>query len=384
MTSQPLKVIIETKALVHALNFANSVVEKRHVLPELSHIKLIAKGSFITIIATNIDLYLSQNLGAQVISEGDITVSTQTLTDIIKKIPDLEICLNLVSQNNSQQLEIIGKNCCFSLLTLPSSQFPIIDEISTESILKISGHDFVHITDYTQFSISLEETRYNLNGIYLHVKDQALYAASTDGHRLSVASVPISQGQEFGVILPRKTVEEITKIVKDPKNIQQDLEICLSSNKIKFTFHNILMISKLIDGTFPDYHSFIPAANPHKLTINAKVLAEAVERIATINADKFRAIKILLTTDYLEITASGEARGSGRETIICADNPGTICQFNGQTPITIGFNPKYLVDVLTVIKSQQVELFFDDSSSPVLIKIVGNSNDVFVIMPVKV
>ncbi len=377
-----LETIIETKALAHALTFANSVVEKRNIIPELSNIKLTAKDNSVLITATDMDLYLSQNIGAQVIKEGEITVSTQTLTDIVKRIPDQEIKL-CVAADEAKQLEVIAKNCHFNLLTLPSSQFPVMEELETESILKVSCQNFVRIIDYTQFSVSLEETRYNLNGIYLHVKGGELYAASTDGHRLSVASVAIDNAKEFGVILPRKTVDEIVKIIKDPKNIQLDLEIYLSVNKIKFTCNNIVLISKLIDGTFPDYSAFIPLENKNKLIINSKVLADVVERIATITVDKFRAIKMLLTPALIEITASGEARGSGKEKIICSKEENNLCEFNGDN-IAIGFNPKYLLDVLNAIKNNQIELYFHDSVSPVLIKIKNSPKDIFVIMPVKV
>jgi DNA polymerase-3 subunit beta len=381
MENNKLELIIETKALAHALTFANSVVEKRNIIPELSNIKLMAKDNSIVITATDMDLYLNQNIGAQVMKEGAITVSTQTLTDIVKRIPDQEIKLRVA--NDSDQLEVIAKNCHFNLLTLPSSHFPVMEEIEAESVLKVSCHNFARIIDYTQFSMSLEETRYNLNGIYLHVKEGELCAVSTDGHRLSLSSVAIDNAKEFGVILPRKTIEEIIKIVKDPKNIQLDLEVCLSVNKIKFACNNIVMISKLIDGTFPEYSAFIPLENKSKLTINSKVLADVAERVATITVDKFRAIKMLLTPSVIEVTASGEARGSGREEIICSKEEGNLCEFDGGN-ITIGFNPKYLIDVLNAIKHNQIELHFHDSVSPVLIKIKDNYKSTFVIMPVKV
>ena len=231
--NKKLDITLETKELAHALSFANSVVEKRNVIAELSNIKLSVKANLLEIIATDMDLHLSQTIGVQVRAEGAITVSTQMLSEIIRKISDKEI--NLKQAEESDQLEIIGAKCHFSLLTLPVDQFPSMEEIKADSVLKILARDFARIIDYTCFSMSNEETRYNLNGLYIHVKDNGLFAASTDGHRLSIAGVDLGQeAKDFGIILPKKAVQEILKIVKDPKNIQGNVEIQLSSNKIKF------------------------------------------------------------------------------------------------------------------------------------------------------
>lgn len=379
-----LNIIIETKELVHALTFANSIVEKRNVISELGNIKLSAKGNFLEIVATDMDLALSQNLGAQIINEGATTVSTSLLSDIMRKIIDKEIRIKQAEQ--SEELEIIGKNCYFRLLTLPADQFPNIEEVKADVVLKVPCKDFARIIDYTHFSMSTEETRYNLNGIYLHLKDKKFLAAATDGHRLSMTYVLLNNEiKEFGVILPRKTVQEIMKIIKDTKNIQADIEISLGINKIKFNCNNIVMVSKLIDGIFPEYNAFIPHSNPNKLSINSKILADAIERVATVTIDKFRAIKMSINKEGLEITASGEARGAAKEKLITSEDEDALCDYNGNEELVIGFNPKYILDVLYAInKNSKVEFYFNDSFSPVLIKIKDSVNDNFIIMPVKV
>lgn len=377
-----LDITVETKHLIHALAFANSVVEKRNVSVELSSIKLSVKGNFLEIVATDMDLTLTQQVGVKVRNEGQTTVSTKLLTDIVKKITDEEIILK---QNGDSYLELIGKNCNFSLLTLPVERFPAVEEIKAESVLKIPCSDFARIIDYTAFSMSLEETRYNLNGVYLHVKNGEFCGAATDGHRLSVASVAISKpAQEFGVILPRKTVEEIQKIVKDPQNSKLDIEIWLATNKIKFVCAKIIMVSKLIDGTFPEYNSFIPATSSNKLIVSTELLAGAINRVATITVEKFRAIKMLFGNDLVEISASGEAQGKASERLTYSEEKGSLCSYVGNKDIAIGFNPKYLTDVLQVIKVGQIEFCFNDGTSPALIKATDSSQDSFVIMPVKV
>lgn len=378
-----LKVIVETKTLTQALGFASSVVEKRNVISELANIKLSAKNGQLELSSTNMDLYLSQKIGVQIISEGELTVSTKTLNDIVRKIPDSELTL---TDLGNVGLEIAGKNCRFNLFTLPVDSFPVMDNINAEASFKISCTDFAKIIESTKFSVSLDETRYNLNGIYLHVKDGEFYAASTDGHRLSISSIELSEKVEnFGVILPQKSAEEILKIVKDSKNINADIEILLSSNKIKFICNeNIIMLSKLIDAVFPDYSSFIPENSSSKLIINRKMLADTIERIAIITVEKFRAVKLSSSSKALEISAIGEARGNAKEVINSSNKTENFYEYNSDETLAIGFNPQYLEDVLKAVKSDSVELYFSDVSAPVLIKFPESAKDIFVVMPVKV
>lgn len=383
MTNNKLEIIVETKELVHALSFANSIVEKRNVINELNNIKFSAKDGFLELVATDMDIMLSQKIGANILGEGETTVSTMLLADITRKIPDKEIKLKQPSDN--EELEVYGKNCNFNLLTLPAAQFPTMEHIKAETSLKISCKDFAKIIDYTQFSMSTEETRYNLNGIYLHIKENEVRAAATDGHRLAVAGIVLNlKVQEFGVIIPRKTVHEISKIIKDSKNISSDIEIFLGVNKIKFACNNLVMVSKLIDGTFPEYVAFIPVNNPHKFTVGTRMLANAIERVATVTVDKFRAIKMNLKSSEVEITASGEARGAAKEVLKFSDEQDNPCIYESSEELIIGFNPKYLLDVLNTIKHNKIEIHFNDSFSPVLIKAIDSLNDNFVVMPVKV
>jgi DNA polymerase-3 subunit beta len=385
MENSAMDVIIETKSLVHALSFANSIIEKRNAIAELANIKLSVKNNLLELIATNMDLYLTQTLGVQEFASGETTVSINTLIDIVKKIPDKEIKLNVDPETD--RLEIKGANCYFSLLTLSVEKFPSMSEINSQSTLKLNCRALAQLIEYTLVSISQDEARYNLNGIYLHVKDGQLIATSLDGHRLSNASISIEDtAPEFGVILPKKTAEEILKIIKDNKNIQSDIEILLSTNKIKFVCNNIIMVSKLIDGVFPDYSDFIPLYNHNILSINTKLFAEVIERISAITMDNFRAIKIIITRESIEVTASGESRGMAKEVILASEQEENYYNFDSDSEIEIGFNPQYLTDVFNVIKSSQnkVIIHLNDESSPIVIKTMENISAIFVIMPVKV
>lgn len=382
VNNNSLEIIVQTKELAYVLSFAASVVEKRNVVSELSNVKLVARDGILEIGATDLDLYLNQTIGAEVKKEGQSTVSTQILSEIVRKIPDKEIILK--QDAGSEHLHVIGNSCKFDLLTLPASNFPQMEDLEAEVSLKVNCEEFARIVEYTSFAMSNEETRYNLNGIYLHVKNGEFLSAATDAHRFSIASSKMEANvNDFGVIIPKKTVVELLKIVKDTKNIHSDISVTLGTNKVKFACNNLLLISKLIDGNFPEYESFIPTSNESKLIINTKLLANAIDRVATVTVDKFRAIKILLNDTCLTITATGEAKGAANESINFSDHKESYCSFSGNN-LTIGFNPRYIMDVLGTLKEEQVHIYLNDASSPALIKTLENPRDSFVVMPVKV
>lgn len=380
MTSR-LNISIQTKELAYALSFASSIVEKRNVLTELSNIKLTARDTKLEIGATDMDLYLNQEISAKVISEGETTVAAQVLTDIIRKIPDEYI--DIIQSDDGNELHINGKNCKFKLLTLPATNFPSMESLETNSELKIPCQDLLKLIETTSFSISNDETRYNLNGIYLQLKQDMLHSASTDGHRLSAASIATtdSNHQEMGVIIPKKTIIELGKLIRDSKNIKSDIILHFSTTKIKFKCNNMVLISKLIDGTFPEYSALIPKDNENKLVISTKLLADAIDRIATITVEKFRAIKFFIEQDHLTINATGEAKGMGSE--ILYYNEDKKIGYSGEN-LSIGFNPKYWSDVLSVIGEEYIEISLKNLSAPVLVTGASNKDYYFVIMPVKI
>ena len=382
VNNNSLEITVQTKELAHVLNFATSVVEKRNVMSELSNVKLVAKNGILEIGATDLDLYLNQTIGAEIKKEGESTVSTQILSELVRKIPDKEIILK--QEAGSEHLHIIGNSYKFDLLTLPAINFPQMEDLDAEVSLKVSCEEFARIVEYTSFAMSNEETRYNLNGIYLHIKNGEFSSAATDAHRFSIATSKVEPNiNDFGVIIPKKTVVELLKIAKDAKNIHSDISVTLGANKIKFACNNLVLISKLIDGNFPEYETFIPTSNESKLIVNTKLLANAIDRVATITVDKFRAIKISLNDTQLTITATGEAKGAANENIKFSNEKESYCSFSGNN-ITIGFNPKYIMDVLTTLKEEQVHIYLNDASSPALIKTLENPKDSFVVMPVKV
>lgn len=380
-TATQLECKVITKDLLYALNFASTVVEKRNIISHLSHIKLTSSDQGIIVNATDMDMYLSQMIGAQITSQGETTVGAQVLSDIIRKFPDDKVTLK--HNVDSNILEVIGNNCRFELPTLPPMQFPQIEDVEGSNKITLSCKDLALIIEHTQFAMSTDETRYNLNGIFLHINNEGLCAVATDGHRLSLSSAKATiSDQKLGVIIPRKTIQELLKIIKDNKNINSDVEITFTENKIKFNFNNIIFISKLIDSIFPDYDHFIPENNPYQLKIHAKSLADAIDRVSTITVEKFRAVKLHITNNSITISGFGDSRGSGSEVITFTQLDGDNF-YNGEE-IEIGFNPVYILNVLNAINHDQVSILINDSLSPVLINNQEQASNSFVIMPIRV
>lgn len=381
--SNNLEIIVPTKDLAHALSFASSVIEKRNVVDGLNNIKLVAENNVLEIGATDLDLYLNQEIGAEIINSGSAMVSIYLFLDIVRKIDDSEIRVKYNSDSNI--LEVTGENSNFELFTLPVEKFPNMEDVESDVSLTIACRDLARMLTNTNFAISSDETRYNLSGVYMHVKDNEFRCVATDGHRLSLSSTNIENNSgEFGVIVPSKTVIEILKIAKDSHNLQSDMKITLSDTKIKFQCNKLVMVSKLIDANFPEYSVFIPVNNQNKLSVNTKLISSAVARVDIVTMEKLRAIKMMIGDQKVKMTASGETKGSAQESILFSDDDTTnYCKFSGDD-VTIGMNPRYISDVLNIISSDKVDIYFNDGFSPVLIKSEKYPNDNFVIMPVKV
>lgn len=376
------EVSVETVDLSHVLGFSSAIVEKRNTLPILGNVKLEAKGSKLFLTATDMDLSICQEIGAEVKKEGSITVHSQTFSDIVRKITDKTISLEYIE--SSSQLEMRTENGEVSLSTLPAYEFPAMDYFTPKLEFTAPAKSIVTLLECTKFAISTEETRYNLNGVYLHSINldgkNILSAAATDGHRLSTCDSDIKIDGEFGVILPRKTSSELYKMLKDSDLIDLDVKISIGHNRIMVTCKNLVLISKLIEGSFPDYKVFLPNSNESILTIPSKVLTSVVDRVSTVAADKFPAIKMSVMEDQLELDARGEAKGLAHE-VIPVD--GKKLKYNG-TQITIGFNPKYLLDILSAVGEDEISIMLSDGFSPALIKSKNYPGASFVVMPVKV
>ena len=375
-------VIVQTKDLQRVANLAMGVIERKNISSVLGNFKLESIGNMLKITSTDNNLSVEQEIGVQVKSPGKFTVSSQVLGDIIKKITDNEVHLELIAN----MLQIRTLNCKFSLPIISADQFPNIDEIVSKGDIEIPIKQLLKILDHTKFSMSTEETRYNLNGIFLSLSqdNKSLKAVSTDGHRLSLSSIPINyEGKDISLILPKKTISELSKILKDSAFAEMNIRITFANNKIKFTCNRLVIVSKLIDANYPDYNGFIPLDNNNILTINSKIFANAIDRVDIMTMEKLRAIKISISSKYLEIQSSSDSKGEARERIILCEQDNSHGNYDGEQ-ITIGFNPKYLLDIFSSIDEDEVSINLKDGLSPTLIKIKNSPDSLFIVMPIRV
>lgn len=376
--------VIDKKILSSALAFMNSVVDKKNAISILSNIKIEACNNHLILTATDSDISIKEEVGALVEKEGSITVDCKMLTDVVRKMPEGDLSFKFSEETS--QISVENKNCIFYLPTIPAINFPIIDLMKNEVVqFSLPAANLMKMIEYTRFATCLEETRYNLVGICFHISniDNQFAAVALDGHRLAYLSVdlPESINKFDSLILPKKSANEIFKILKDPLYSSLDVEIKISQTKIQFTCGNIVLISKLIDATFPDYDVFLSQPTKNKLLINAKLLAEAVDRINTITAHNFKAVKLIFADNMLRITAFGESASKAKEDLFFSEEKDSIVRYEGDD-FNVVFNPQYLLDILAVVQSQDIEILFSDVSNPSLIKEKSNNNSVFAIMPI--
>ncbi len=384
---QSFLLTVNKKSFLSALSLLQGVVEKKNIISILSNIKLLAKNGSLTLTATDMDLSICENIGADIRSEGEITVDCKLLSDIVRKMPDQDI--NLKYDHNNFQLVITSKNCTFNLPTISADEFPSLELSSSDAVsFDISSADLLKMLDYTKHSIANESNRYNLNGVCLH---KSLYegadrfaAASTDAHRLSYVSVesPLAVIKLNDILLPRKAVFELIKILKEHSRFDNPLvQISIGSTKAQFACANTILVSKLIDGIFPDYRIFIPEKTIGILKINRKLLTDIIDRVSTITSENFKAVEFHITGEAIEFSANGNSATKARELLEYSDLEDAKVSYEGQN-FTRGFNPSYLSDILSVVTSENIEIHFGyDDKTPTMLKEENSDSAVFIIMP---
>ncbi len=367
---------IERATLLRCLGHIQSVVERRNTIPILSNVLIEAiGGSVIRVMATDLDMQIVETVEAKVETPGATTVSAHLLFEIARKLPEgSEVSL---SASDGEMLVRAGRYQS-KLKTLPRDDFPVLAEGELPTSFELDAKDIVRIIEKTRFAISTEETRYYLNGIFLHVTEDGngqLRAAATDGHRLARYTLPRPDGAESmpDVIVPRKCVSELHKLLGEAGDGRVQVE--LSPSKIRFTFGSAVLTSKLIDGTFPDYSRVIPTANDKLLRVDPKSFGQGVDRVATIATDKTRAVKMALDVDKVTLSVTSPENGTAAEEV-----PGDY----RAAPMEIGFNARYLKDIIDQIDGDSVELHLADASAPTLIRENEKSPALYVLMPMRV
>lgn len=371
-----MKLTIERAALLRSLSHVQSVVERRNTIPILSNVLLEAQDGRLGLTATDMDLTIVEQTEASASTPGATTAPAHTLYDIIRKLPDgAEVEL---SASGEGQLSLRAGRSSFSLATLPREDFPTAGATDLPHSFELQAREAKHLIDRTRFAISTEETRYYLNGIYLHAAKSGevpvLRAVATDGHRLARFEMPLPAGAEGmpGVIVPRKTVNELRKLIDE---VDGTLTVSLSETRIRFSFGPTVLTSKLIDGTFPDYERVIPTGNDKLMEVDCKSFAEAVDRVSTISSEKSRAVKMSVAEGTVTLSATSPENGSAEEDLAIS--------YSGPA-IEIGFNSRYLLDIASQIEGDGAEFAMADASSPTLVRDVTDSSALYVLMPMRV
>ncbi|MEE2951154.1 DNA polymerase III, beta subunit [Fulvimarina manganoxydans] len=374
-----MRIIIERSNLLKSLAHVHRVVERRNTIPILSNVLLRASGDGLGLKATDLDLEITESVAAQSEQDGATTVPAHLLYDIVRKLPDgseVKLALN----GEGTQMTVSAGRSNFRLQCLPESDFPDITAGELSHSFEIKAAELSRLIERTQFAISTEETRYYLNGIYLHTiesgSDLMLRAVATDGHRLARAEMEAPAGSEGmpGIIVPRKTVGEIQKLLGDGED-EAMVRIELSDSKIRFSLGQIVMTSKLIDGTFPDYQRVIPQNNDKELTLDRQSFSAAVDRVSTISSERGRAVKLSLVDSQLTLTVNSPDSGTATEELAVGYE---------SDDLEIGFNARYLLDITGQLSGEDAVFMLADPGSPTLIKDGGDPATLYVLMPMRV
>ena len=371
-----MQFVVKRDILLKSLNFVQGVVEKKNTLPILSNVLLQLKDNKLSIVATDLDIVFYNEISdVKIINEGSTTTSAAILYDILRKISsNSELNFDLKSEN---KLSLKSDSADFNLLCLPTDNFPsFADEFEGQEIA-LDKNRFLKLLNKTRISISNDDTRHYLNGVFLHLTEahgrNFLTGVATDSHRLSSSSLEIENSNDFSsLILPRKTVFQLCSLLSETSD---SLTMQSSENKIKFTLGKIRLISKVIDGKFPDYKKVVPATNDKVLNVPSKEFINSIERVASVSLDRKEGVKLMIDKDNIQLSVNSANSGEGNEKI--------KADYNSEG-LNISFNSKYLIDIASEIENKNLKMNLKDSTSPVLIEDASDKNCYYVIMPMKI
>jgi DNA polymerase-3 subunit beta len=372
-----MKISIERAVLLKAVSQAQSVVERRNTIPILANVLIEAEDAQVSLRATDLDIEVLDRAPAMVEQTGATTVSAVLLHDIVRKLPDGAL-VELTADARTGRLQVRAGRSSFALATLPKEDFPVMASSEYSANFSASAKELRRLFDKAKFAISTEETRYYLNGVYMHVAEaeggRALRCVATDGHRLARVDSALPEGAEAmpGVIVPRKTVGELRKLLEDD---EMQIAVSVSETKVRFATPDITLTSKVIDGTFPDYTRVIPTQNTRKLEVDAAEFAKAVDRVATVSSERSRAVKLALEEDKLTLSVNAPDSGAAEEELIVS---------YADERLEIGFNAKYLLEIASQVDRENAVFLFNGSGDPTLMREGDDLSAVYVVMPMRV
>jgi DNA polymerase III subunit beta len=372
-----MRLVTDKNALTKALGHVASVVERRNTIPILCNALIEARDGALRLVATDLDIEVIETVPCRVKSEGSTTVPAHMLHDIVRKLPD-DAEIELALEGDEGRVSLIAGPARFWLQALPADDFPSLQVEEASHDFQIKASDLRRLIEKTRFAISTEETRYYLNGIYLHSIENGsaatLRAVATDGHRLAQVDLPLPNGAKGmpGVIVPRKTVLELHKLVEDS---DETVRVELSVSKIRFAADHVILTSKLIDGTFPDYERVIPQGNDKRMEVDNSAFARAVDRVSTLSSDKGRAVKLSITDGKLTLSVNNPDSGSATEELPVE---------YGFDALEIGFNARYLLDISGQLEGDTAEFQLADPGSPTMVRDRTDASALYVLMPMRV
>jgi DNA polymerase-3 subunit beta len=372
-----MKISIERAALLKAVGQAQSVVERRNTIPILANVLIEAEGSQVSFRATDLDIEVVDRTAAMVERPGATTVSAVMLHEIVRKLPEGAL-ITLAADAAAGRLTVSAGRSTFQLATLPREDFPVMASSEYAVSFQAQAPVLRRLFDKAKFAISTEETRYYLNGVYMHVAQgeggKALRCVATDGHRLARIDAPLPVGAEGmpGVIVPRKTVAELRKLLDDDEAM---IAVSVSETKVRFATPAVTLTSKVIDGTFPDYSRVIPMGNSRRLEVDAAEFAKAVDRVATVSSERSRAVKLSLDEDRLVLSVTAPDSGNAEEELAVA---------YGDERLEIGFNAKYLLEIANQVDRENAVFLFNSAGDPTLMREGNDTSAIYVVMPMRV
>ena len=363
---------VSKKNLYLSLSHFQSVVEKRDTIPILSNVRIKTFDNCIEITATDLALEISEKINAKINVHGELTVPSQLLFDIVRKAPE-NAEIDLREEKDSGQVFIFFGESKFSIGYLPTSDFPVMENETFEHNILINAKDLSYLINNCKFSMGVDESRQYLNGIFMHQSLDNLSSVATDGHRLSRCQIRITEKlNDFkGIIIPKKAVSEMSKLLE---GFDKKVELRVSKSKIQLSLNNLIITSKLLNATFPDYESVIPKTNNLIMKTDCMAFSETIDRVSTVSLEKFRTVKLDISNDLCVVSSFGQEKSAGTEQI--------KVKYTGPN-ININFNAKYILDVLNVFKAGEVSLTFSENTAPTILKSENSPNSLYLIMQMR-
>jgi len=367
---------IKRDKLLKSLSVAHNIIERKNTIPILANVLLEIKNKILRIVATDLDIiFLDEISELKIDKEGSTTTSATVLYDLLRKLPsNQDVTFDLQSQN---KLKISSMNSKFNLLCLPVDNFPNFGVDFDSKPFDLDGKKFLSLLNKTKISMSNDDTRHYLNGIFMHPtasnKRSYLTGVATDTHRLSSSSMPIENAESFKpFIIPKKTVYQLANLIQESG---ENISLCTSETKIRFKIGSSTIISKVIDGKFPDYEKVVPKNNTKILSINVKDFINSVERVITVSIDRKEGLNVALEKGQIQLSVNSSSSGEGKE-ILKGD-------YNSES-LAISFNSRYLLDIASEIEDEKITINLNDAVSPVLIQDKSDNQSYYVIMPMKI